>query len=74
VDVVSEEAVIAWLNVAETVVLTLTPEAALPGVIDVTMGGTSAAAVVKLHESFAASVVPEVFAAVVVMVAVYCVL
>jgi hypothetical protein len=71
VDVVSEEAVIAWLKVAETVVLTLTPATAFAGLVAVTVGTTGAEAVVKLHVSFAAKAVPDEPVATVAMVAVY---
>jgi hypothetical protein len=49
VDVVIVDAVIAWLNVAVTVVFKATPVAALSGVTAVTVGGTGAAAVVKVQ-------------------------
>jgi hypothetical protein len=49
VDEVIVDEVIAWLKVAVTVELTATPVAALSGVTAVTVGGTGAAPVVKVH-------------------------
>jgi len=50
VDVFMVDAVIAWLKVAVRLVLTATLAAPVAGVTAVTVGGTGAAAVVKLHE------------------------
>jgi hypothetical protein len=62
---------IAWLNVAETVVLTATPIAPFAGTVETTVAG---GAVVKVHTKLAASVAPVGFFAPVVMVAVNTVL
>jgi hypothetical protein len=65
-------ALIAWLKVAVTVVLTATLLAPLAGVTVVTVGA-GAATVVNDQLKFAARAVPAEAVAPVVMVAVYCV-
>ena len=61
---------IAWLNVAETRVLTGTVVAPLAGTVETTVGGAAVAAVVKVHTKLAASGAPVGSFAPVVIVAV----
>ena len=60
----------AWLNVAETRVLTGTAVAPLAGTVETTVGGVTDAAVVKVHTKLAASGTPAGYFAPVVIVAV----
>jgi hypothetical protein len=67
VDVVTVAQFIAWLKVAEIVVLGATPVALLRGLVEVTVGGGS---VVKLHTKLLASAAPAPLVTPVVIVAV----